>query len=89
MKSILEQVYKSYFSPSDWDAHCNIVLNNRMRDCRKQFSSLLQHLDAASQADWSYALEAYTQRQINELPEMFCLGFSLGAQLMIEVMTTE
>ena len=51
------------------------------------YSSLLEELEESQQKRWKTVLENQMNRHLDELPEMFALGFSLGAQLMIEVLS--
>jgi len=88
MDSMLYEIYRGYFAPGDWDAHKERVLKNRMKECSMQMETLLAGLDASSRELWEAMLEKQMRAHLDELPEMFSLGFSLGAQTMIEVLTS-
>jgi len=87
MDSILYRIYESWFSPPDQTAHRAVVLKNRMRESMSAYSSLMEELEESQQKKWRTVLENQMNRHLDELPEMFALGFSLGAQLMIEVLS--
>ena len=92
MDSILYQIYQNYFSSFGQTSHQAQVLENRLSDCRKTYDTLFQQLSAADpvlQTEIFEMLRSQTAQHLDEQPEMFCLGFRLGVQLMIEVLAFE
>ena len=90
MNSVLYQIYFSHFHPSNQTEHQNEVLQNRMKSYQNRFSKAIQQTKNIDQQEQLlHIMEALVKDQINSQPEMFALGFSLGAQLMIEVLTCE
>ena len=88
MDSMLYEIYRGYFTPGHWSMHEERVLKKRTTECKSQLETLLAKLDDVSRELWEAALEKQIRTHLEELPEMFSLGFSLGARTMIEILTS-
>lgn len=87
MDSVLHQLFSGQFLSQDWDAHRKEIVSHRMAAYQTRFSSVIQQTDDGLKERWLHVMEELVRGQLEEQPDMFYLGFSMGAQLMIEVFT--
>ena len=87
MDSVLHQLFSGHFLTQDWAQHRKETVSLRLHAYRKQFASVIQDTDEDLRERWLCIMETLVGDQLDDQPDMFSLGFTLGAQLMIEVFT--
>ena len=86
MDSVIHHIFSGHFQSQDWEAHRAETVSHRMAAYQKRFSTVIEQTDDGLRERWLHVMEELVKGQLEEQPDMFDLGFSLGVQLMIEVL---
>ena len=87
MDSVLYQLFSGHFQTTDWERHRSETVSLRLQEYRRRFSAVLEETEEPLKIRWLEIMETLVKDQLEEQPDMFCLGFTLGAKMMIEVLT--
>lgn len=92
MESVIDWIYKNYFSWSCEEEFHDRLLERRKKEVQEQYGSLMQKLKETDeniyQEFWlvfSHIIKDLTA----ERADMFTVGFSVGAKLMMEILTVQ
>ena len=90
MDSILYQLYQGHIAPAEQFLHKIPLHKKRREECCKRHNDSLERLKALDNTMYDEIialLDEQLELDMMEVPEMFCEGFSLGVQMMVEIFT--
>ena len=90
MDSILYQLYQGQILPAEQFRHKIPLHKRRREECCRRHNGTLERLKATDRSMYDEIialLDEQLELDMMEIPEIFCEGFSIGVQMMVEVFT--